>query len=611
MSHETQERAPRTRGNLQCPAGQRRGPDWLRLAAFASPGLARLARLREEARALADPFAVVERALDALEVTVELRETGEEQHIPAAGALVIVANHPFGGLDGLAAIATLGRRRRDLRILANPGLAALEGIGTLVIPVDPFGGVRARRANGTALRQALRWLAAGGALLVFPAGEVSSLDLRTLSVTDRPWSATCARLVRISGASVLPMHFAGANGALFQLAGLVHPRLRTLLLPQELGNKIGARIAVRIGAPIAATKLVTFTDAEELAAHLRLTTYVLGRDAPGEAALQHGTATRPFAPVIEPVEPGVLDHELSALPSGSLLLEAGALRVYCAAASCLTYTMLELGRLRELTFRAVGEGSGRSADLDAFDEHYEHLFIWNTVRREIVGAYRLGRTDLISRHLGRRGLYTFTLFEYPELFLKLLGPALELGRSFVRAEYQRSFAPLLLLWRGIGEYVGRHPHCARLLGAVSVSNDYCALSRELLVGFLRARNFDPLAGAMVRARQPFRGTFSLRSLGGGAQPDDMQSMSALLGRIEPDGKGAPVLLRQYLRLGGRILGFNIDPEFGHTLDCLVLVDLRRTDPAVLRKYMTASAWQCFTARHPRLRSASRALQVSV
>ena len=588
MSDDTQERARRVRARRHTPSRARRAPDWLRLAALTSPGLARLARLREEARYLADPFAVAARALEALEVTIELTP-GAERHIPAEGAVVIVANHPFGGLDGLAAITTVGRRRRDLRILANPELASLEGIGTLVIPVDPFDGRRARRANGTAVRTALRWLAAGGALLIFPAGEVSSLDLRTLSVTDRPWSATAARLVRRSNASVVPMHFAGANGALFQLAGLVHPRLRTLLLPQELGNKVGARIAVGIGEPIAATKLAACGDDDELAAHLRLATYVLSSDP----TPQRSAATRLLEPLIEPADPGVIDRELASLPPGSLLLEAGALRVYCAPARFLPSTLPELGRLRELTFRAVGEGSGRSADLDAFDGHYDHLFIWNAENREVVGAYRIGRTDLIARRLGRRGLYTFTLFEYPELFLKLLGPALELGRSFVRAEYQKSFAPLLLLWRGIGEYVGRHPYCPRLLGAVSISNDYCALSRELLVSFLRARSFDPLAATMVRARRPLRAQLSLRSLIGAYQPADLEALSSLVAGLEPDGKGAPVLLRQYLKLGGRMLGFNIDPDFGNSLDCLVLVDLRRTEPRLLQRYMSAGVWERF------------------
>ena len=218
--------------------------------------------------------------------------------------------------------------------------------------------------------------------------------------------------------------------------------------------------------------------------------------------------------------------------------------------------------------------------------------------REIVGAYRLGRTDVIGRRLGKAGLYTSTLFEYHDLFFKLLGPALELGRSFVRAEQQKSFAPLMLLWRGIGEYVGRHPEYCKLLGPVSISNDYTPLSQTLLVRFLRQRNFDLLAPAMVRPRRPFRGQFSLRSLVGSLQPDDLDALSALLAGLEPDGKGTPVLLRQYLKLGGRVLGFNIDPDFGNALDCLVLVDLRKTEPRVLQKYMSEEAWQSFCRNHP-------------
>ena len=268
-----------------------------------------------------------------------------------------------------------------------------------------------------------------------------------------------------------------------------------------------------------------------------------------------------------------------------------------APAVLLPWTLRELGRLRERTFRAVGEGTGRSTDTDPFDAYYEHLFIWDREGREIVGAYRLGRTDLICRRLGKRGLYTSTLFEYHDLFLKLLGPALELGRSFVRAEHQKSFAPLLLLWRGIGEYVGRHPHCCKLLGPVSISNDYHPISQALLTGFLRKRNFDLLAPTFVRARRPFRPQLSLRSLIGPEQPAELEALSALVAGLEPDGKGAPVLLRQYLKLGGRVLGFNIDPDFGNSLDCLVLVDLRRTEPRVLQKYMSVEAWESFERVH--------------
>ena len=586
----------RGRGVKRARRARRAGPDWLRVALAASPGLARLHRLRDEVRALDDPFHIARFVLAQLEVSVEL-PPADLARLASEGPLVITANHPFGALDGLVGIDTVGRRRTDLRVLANPELAALEGIGSLIIPVDPFGGARATRANMTGMRQALRWLADGGALLIFPAGEVSNLDLRARQVTDRRWSPTAARLIRLAGAPVTPLHFAGANSALFQVAGMVHPRLRTLLLPHELGNKFGTRVAVRVGESLSAAKVRASKGDAELAAQLRLRTYLSG--APQAPQSAGRPPARELAPLADGTDPELLAAEIAALAPDALLASSGNLQVYCAPAAQLPRTLQELGRLRERTFRAVGEGTGRSVDIDAFDAYYEHLFIWNAAAREIIGAYRLGRTDLIARRLGKAGLYTSTLFEYHDLFFKLLGPALELGRSFVRAEHQKSFAPLMLLWRGIGEYVGRHPECCKLLGPVSISNDYTPLSQTLLVRFLRQRNFDLLAPAMVRPRRPFRGHFSLRSLVGALQPDDLDTLSALLAGLEPDGKGTPVLLRQYLKLGGRVLGFNIDPDFGNTLDCLVLVDLRRTEPRVLEKYMSAQAWERFCHVHPR------------
>ncbi len=233
----------------------------------------------------------------------------------------------------------------------------------------------------------------------------------------------------------------------------------------------------------------------------------------------------------------------------------------------------------------MGEGTGRSADIDVFDDYYEHLFIWNTETSEIIGAYRLGKTDEISRRFGKRGLYTSTLFDYNELFIKLMGPALELGRSFVRVEYQKSFGSLMLLWKGISEYVSRHPRYCRLIGAVSISNDYRPVSRDLLVGFLRTNYLIASRAHSGAAKAAFPRAVSpcapwvarTRSLG------DIETLSTVVADLEPDGKGAPVLLRQYLKLGGRMLGFNVDPDFGNALDCLVLVDLRKTDPRVLRK----------------------------
>jgi putative hemolysin len=559
--------------------------------------------LREDAKTFDDPFAFVDSALRELQVQLDLPPF-EEEKIPATGPVVITSNHPYGGLDGLMVMATVGRRRRDLRILVNPELAQLGSIGSLMIAVDPFAGPESKRANAVGMRKALRHLQDGGALMIFPAGEVSHLQLRTLSISDPPWNPTVARLIRMSGAPVVPMFFGGANSALFQLAGVLHPRLRTLLLPHELGNKLGHHVPVRIGNLLPPAKLAAFETDEQLAAHLRLKTYLLkgapvdppppGTKLPPERSLE------PIGPAIDPER---LSCEIETLPPEMLLVSSGRMRVYCAPTARIPWTLQELGRLRELTFRAVGEGTGRRADIDVFDDYYEHLFVWNTATREIVGAYRLGRTDEISRRFGKRGLYTSTLFDYNDLFIKLLGPALELGRSFVRPEYQKSFASLMLLWKGIGEYVARYPRYCRLIGPVSISNDYLPLSRDLLVGFLEKKNLlTRLAKTVVRPKRPFRGRFSVRALGSQDETlADIDSLSTLVADLEPDGKGAPVLLRQYLKLGGRMLGFNVDPDFGNALDCLVLVDLRKTNPRVLRKYMSDAGWERFAQAHRRLR----------
>src|SRR6185503_16867539 len=259
-----------------------------------------------------------------------------------------------------------------------------------------------------------------------------------------------------------------------------------------------------------------------------------------------------------------------------------------------------LGRLRELSFRAVGEGTGRSVDVDAFDDYYEHLFIWSASQREIIGAYRLGRVDEIRRQFGTAGLYTSTLFEYREPFLKLLGAALELGRSFVRPENQKSFAALLLLWKGIGAYIGRNPRYARLIGPVSISDSYSPVSKELLVRYLKARSFSHFGAALVKAKSPFRVGGALRSLGLDVNRiPDLDAVSTFVAGVEADRKGVPVLLRQYLKLGGRLLGFNVDEDFNDAIDCLLVIDLRNTDPRMLKKYMSDEALASFARAHRR------------
>jgi putative hemolysin len=292
---------------------------------------------------------------------------------------------------------------------------------------------------------------------------------------------------------VLPAYICGRNGLFFHLAGLVHPRLRTALLPRELLNKHGHTVEVRFGNLLSPRHLQAFSGDSELTAYLRQRTYTLAsrpstlaqRSRLPRLPLSVPGKTQTFKPIIPALPPTVLQAEVDGLPTSHLLSESNDLAVYYAKAAQIPQLLTEIGRLREVAFRGTGEGTGQALDLDGFDPYYLHLFIWNRATQELVGAYRLGLTDLILKLYGLKGLYTSTLFHYSAEFIAHISPAIELGRSFVRPEYQREYAPLLMLWRGIGQLVMRHPRYKYIFGPVSISNAYTTMSRELLVTFLR------------------------------------------------------------------------------------------------------------------------------
>ncbi len=308
-----------------------------------------------------------------------------------------------------------------------------------------------------------------------------------------------------------------------------------------------------------------------------------------------GIGSRP--PVIDEIAPAALKSEVDALPHSQRLVDSGCFRVYWAHASQIRCVLHEIGRLRELTFRAVGEGSGKCCDLDQFDTYYLHLFVWDAQANVVVGAYRLGLVAHILARYGKRGLYTHSLFRYGPRILIMLKAAIELGRSFVRAEYQRSFAPMLLLWRGIGRFVQQSPQYAVLFGPVSISNSYSPASRELMVEYLSGHMAETRLVMQVKARRPFRSERTSAPDEAVPYPASIDELSRMVEQIEPDRKGIPVLLRQYLRLGGRILAFNVDHEFGNVLDGLIVVDLREVEPAVLARYMSTAGMIAFRAHH--------------
>ena len=567
------------------------GPAMLGLAehALAFERLANIYRQLEGSATSTADFAA--RALDMLEVRFEL-PAGLLSRIPPAGPAVIVANHPFGGLEGLFLIAELMRYRTDVRLLANRVLTRLPALREAFFAVDVLGDEPAA-SNFKPVRAALRHVETGGLLVLFPAGVVSHLHLSAGRICDPPWQRSAARLVRRCACPVVPVYFGGGNSVIFQSLGLLHASLRTVMLTRELLNKRRRTIPVRIGQAISAQRLARIDDDGALASFLRMRTYAL------EARALPSAYERPCVstPSTTPVAARLIDAEMQSLPNGQVLAQVGAMIVVHARAAQIPWTLRELGRLREIEFRAVGEGSGRDADLDAFDAHYVHLIAYHRERQRIVGAYRLGHVDAICAEQGRRGLYTHTLFAYGQRFLRQLGPALELGRSFVTREYQKDLSALLLLWKGIGQYVVRHPQYHVLFGPVSISRDYHPASRALLLDFLRKHCLDATLTSAIRPRRKFHRTHSLATLNNDlAQLKDIEDISSLLEEIEPDSKGVPVLLRQYLKLGGRLASFNVDAAFSDAIDALIVVDLHRTDRRVLQKYMGREPMLAFLAR---------------
>ena len=530
----------------------------------------------------------------------------EESPFPQEGPLVIVANHPFGGIEGLLMISMLERFRPDGKIMANYILAMMPEIRDRFFFVDPFGGADAKRANLRSMKASLKWLEDGHALVVFPAGEVSSIDLKTGKVRDPAWSPTIARLVRRSKATVLPIFFTGGNGAFFNMAGLIHPRLRTVLLPKQFVNKRNHHIHAEVGQPIPWRDMEKYASDEELIQYLRLRTYVLGEresaqppkriSGPKKGSLPRKPYQEPIVPAVPPEE---LEAEIATLPASACLLESKGMAVFHARASEIPKCMREIGRLREVTYRAVGEGTNHEIDLDAYDEYYVHLFIWNSEKKEIVGAYRLGLADEICARLGVRGLYTVTCFKYDRRLIERIQPCIELGRSWVRAEYQRAFSSLLLLWRGICTFISRHPHYTTLFGPVSISSDYLDTSRNMILRSLRLSNFEKELSRLVRPRHRLRKAKKAEwnRADFDTYIDDLDLVSKLVQDIEADQKGVPILLRQYIKMGGKFLAFNVDPEFNYCLDGLIAVNLPKSDPKLMGRYMGVQEFAKYAARH--------------
>ena len=506
------------------------------------------------------------------------------ENIPKEGPCVIVCNHPHGMSDGLMFGDIAMKVRSDIRIVVNEFLQCVRGMVPYEIMVDVYGGEAAKRANMAGMREILRWLKGGHCILVFPSGSAATYSHQDRRVIDDPWQPNIASLIRKTGATVVPMHISGRTGIFFQLLSVINKGIRANFLAREILRDGRMRHTIRLGKPIPATTIAMTDNDESLSDYLRLRSMLL------RYPQTTTSATSPERTMAE-IEPHVPTEkqlaEIEALPADALYAETtSGFKVYAAEAEQIPNILREIGILREHTFRAVGEGSGNACDLDAYDEYYTHLIMWDTRANRLAGAYRMGRTDKILQAKGKAGIYNSLFFQFSDKLEKVLAQGLEMGRAFICKEYQRHPASLDTLWMGIGHYLARHTEYRYLYGTVSVSGEYTPASRALMLSYLKAHCMNHELMDEVTAKYPPNGV-ELLSEDARLVPtalNELRLLSGLVSDLESDGKSIPVLLRQYLRLGGRMLSFGIDNDFGGTLDCLVMVDMHHAPDRIINRY---------------------------
>ena len=521
----------------------------------------------------------VTEAIKLVNAKIRLKKK-ELELIPKSGPVIIVANHPYGGLDGIILYSMLKEVRPDFKIMANSMLKLFPELQDHFLLVDAFN--TNSKDNINPLKQAYRHLQSDGLLAVFPAGEVSRYEFTKKKVTDKEWNDSVARLARLSGASVVPIHFSGANSLSFHIAGLIHPILRTMLLPRQMMKK-DRKIHIRIGEPVKSKVIKQFSSPEDLCRFLRLKTYLLN-EKPKDLIKKRRKkkAVTKLKPIGQTVDKELLIADIESLPPKNHLLDYKDFSVYYGSMQHLPNVILEIGRLREITFREVGEGSGKEFDLDKFDNHYQHLIVWNNAKSEIVGAYRFAVGDKVLTKFGTRGLYTSNFYKFSKDFKKKINSSLELGRSFVRKEHQKQFVPLMLLWKGICRFIINNPQYHILFGAVSVSNTYTEKSRYLIANLLISQSKDVKAKRKYEYRLKTDG--DVKAACKSVNLSTMELLSSLIKGVEGD-KDLPILIKQYMKLGGQLHAFTVDNEFGNCLDGLIVVDLKESPQKTLKLYM--------------------------
>ncbi|MEE9408160.1 MAG: lysophospholipid acyltransferase family protein [Polaribacter sp.] len=528
--------------------------------------------------------------LDDCNIKFEIPEE-DLKRIPKDGAFITVSNHPLGGIDGVLLLKLLIEKRADYKIIANFLLHRVEPLKPYVMPVNPFETRKDAKSSVAGIKSALLHLREGKPLGIFPAGEVSTYKDGKLNV-DKPWEEGAVRLIKKANVPVIPIYFHAKNSRLFYFLSKISDTLRTAKLPSEVMSQGGRVIKVRIGKPISVKDQNEYKDIPAFYEFIRKKTYMLAN--PFEKAHKLLSTQnlkipkKPAKKITTQRNSDLFVKEINTLrEKEGRLLESKNYEVFFASAKEIPNLLHEIGRLREITFRAVGEGTNKEIDLDKFDKYYHHLLLWDREAGRLAGAYRMGLGKEIYKKYGINGFYVQTLFRVEPELHQMMSNTIEMGRAFIIGEYQQKPMPLFLLWKGIVHVTLRYPEYKYLMGGVSISNQFSDFSKSLMIEFMKSHYYDPYVAQYIYPKKEFKVKLKDgdKDFVFDATKADMQKFDKIIDEIEPGALRIPVLIKKYVKQNARLVAFNVDPKFNNAVDGLMYIKVADIPESTVKPVM--------------------------
>ena len=527
--------------------------------------------------------------LKEFEIEFEIPED-DLKRIPKTGPFITISNHPLGGIDGILLLKLLLEHRPDYKIIANFLLHRIEPLQEYVMPVNPFENNKDAKSSVAGVKQALQHLQEGNPLGIFPAGEVSTYRDDKLMV-DKPWEEGAVKLIKKANVPVIPIYFHAKNSRLFYVLSKINDTFRTAKLPSELLSQKNRVIKVRIGKPISIKDQEEFEDINSYYEFLRKKTYMLANTFGKKQPIlspQNLKIPKKIKEITPQKNVSSFIKEVDFLRKNEgRLLESKNYEVFFSESRLIPNLLQEIGRLREITFRDVGEGTNKAIDLDKFDKYYHHLFLWDSVEKKLVGSYRMGLGKDIYKKHGIAGFYIHTLFRFePELY-SMMESTIEMGRAFIIKEYQQKPMPLFLLWKGIVHVTLRYPEYKYLMGGVSISNQFSEFSKSLMIEFMKSHYYDPYIAQYIYPKKEYKVKLKDddKDFVFDATKADMQKFDKIIDEIEPGALRIPVLIKKYVKQNARLVAFNVDPKFNNAIDGLMYIKVADLPESTVKPVM--------------------------